>query len=127
MLKTILIASSVLALTAPAGAAMARDYNGGYGYGRHADDHEEHGEIHDQVDDAHAGAHAGGFYSRREHNSYHRALRDLHDEFHDDHPNTRHDGYRLPSRRSGGHYGHQRYGAPYGYGPNAPYHHERRW
>ena len=48
---------------------------------------------------------------------YHRALRDTHDEFHDDHPGTRHDGYRLP-RSHGSHWSYQVYGyAPYGYTP----------
>lgn len=42
----------------------------------------------------------------------------MHGEFHDEHPGTRHDGYRLPSRRGGyGYYGYGTYGySPYSYG-----------
>ncbi len=130
MLKKVLFATSVLALAAPAGGAMAQSY-----YGQHSRDHEEHGDVHDEVDEAHAEAHAEGFYSRREHKGYHRALRGVHREFHDEHPNTRHDGYRLPPRRSGGYYGYQSYGgypyyaSPYGYssGPTVTYSYGRRW
>lgn len=133
MLKRLLLASSVLALAAPASGAMAQDY---YGYsGQHSRDHEEHGAVHDEVDEAHAEAHAEGFYSRREHKGYHRAVRGVHREFHDERPNTRHDGYRLPQRRSGGNYGYQSYGASpsygspydYSYGPSVTYSYERRW
>lgn len=135
MLKNVLFATSVLVLTAPAGGAMAQGY---YGHsGQHSRDHREHGALHDGVDEAHAEAHAEGFYSRREHKSYHRALRGVHGEFHDEHPNTRHDGYRLPQRRSGGYYGYQSYDgypnpyyvSPYGYsrGPIVTFSYGRRW
>lgn len=63
-------------------------------YDRHTRDHKKHYRFHDDVGEAHARAHDEGFYSRREHRAYHRALRDLHGEFHNDHPNTRHDHYR---------------------------------
>lgn len=135
MLKKVLFASSVLAFAAPAGGAMAQGY---YAYsGQHSRDHEEHGAVHDGVDEAHADAHAEGFYSRREHKGYHRALRGVHREFHDEHPDTWHDGYRLPSRRGGGYSGYQPYrGYPayggfssygYNYGPSVTYTYERRW
>lgn len=132
MLKKMLFASSVLALALPASGAMAQGY-----YGQHARDHEEHGDFHDEVDEAHAQAHEEGFYSRREHKAYHRALRGVHGEFHDEHPDTRHDGYRLPQRRSSGYYGYQPFsgyssygGDPaygYSYGPSVTYSYERRW
>ncbi len=140
MLKKMLFVSSVLALAGPASGAMAQGY---YGYaGQHSRDHEEHGAVHDEVDEAHADAHAEGFYSRREHKGYHRALRGVHREFHDEHPDTRHDGYRLPQRRSGGYYGYQSYrgyspyggypaysypSAGYSYGPTITYSYGRRW
>jgi hypothetical protein len=34
-----------------------------------------------------------GFYSRAEHEAYHRAVRDLHRDFREDHPGARHDHY----------------------------------
>lgn len=118
MIKTMLISAATMALAAP-GAALAQDY----GWYQHQQDHAEHGDVHDEADAAHAEAHDRGFYSREEHQGYHRALRDTHDEFHDDHPGTRHDGYRLPrSQRS--HWSYQVYGySPYGYAPYgyAPY------
>ena len=84
-----LIAAAVLAITAPATAAMAH----GDDYGRHARDHRAHWKFHREVNQAHGGAHEEGFYSRAEHRAYHRALRDLHGDFHEDHPGTRHDHY----------------------------------
>jgi len=39
------------------------------------------------------GAHEEGFYSRAEHRAYHPALKDLHGDFHEEHPRTRHDHY----------------------------------
>ena len=113
MLKRFLLFAAVLALSAPAGAAFAQQW--APWDDQHAEDHQEHGGFHEETDEAHARAHEEGFYSRREHRAYHRALRDIHGEFHDEHPGTRHDGYRLPSRRSyGSSYGY--YGYPYGYG-----------
>jgi hypothetical protein len=38
----------------------------------------------------------------------------MHGEFHDDHPGTRHDGYRLP-REHRQHHGYRRYRPSYGY------------
>lgn len=136
MLRKMLFASTLLALAAPTGGAMAQSYYGYSGYdGEHARDHDEHGAVHDEVDEAHGQAHAEGFYSRREHKSYHRALRDVHGEFHDEHPNTEHDGYRLPQRRGGGYNGYQSYGGysdygsrgAYSYGPSVTYSFGRRW
>ena len=90
---------------------MAQDY----GWYQHQQDHAEHGYFHDEVDAAHERAHERGFYSEEEHDGYHRALRQMHDEFHDDHPGTRHDGYRLP--RSHRYYGYGRGYSSYGYSP----------
>ena len=136
MFRKILFASSLLALAVPAGGALAQGYygNGGY-FGQHAQDHEEHGGFHDEVDEDHAEAHADGFYSRRDHKRYHRALRDVHGDFHEEHPNTRHDGYRTPSRQGGGYYGYQSYGGypsygsrdAYSNGPSVTYSYGRRW
>ena len=118
MFRKLLISAAVLALSAPA-AAFAQD---GWGWYQHEQDHREHGAFHDEADAAHERAHEEGFSSRAEHEGYHRALRDQHDEFHDDHPGTRHDGYRLPREYRYG-YSYAPYGysyAPYGYS-NAPY------
>src|SRR5262245_60275906 len=81
-----LIAAAVLAISAPATAALAHD-----DYGRHARDHRAHWKFHHEVNDAHRRAHEEGFYSRSEHRAYHRALRGLHGDFHEDYPGTRHD------------------------------------
>ncbi len=109
MLHKFMISAAVLALAAPS-AVFAQDY----GWYQHQQDHQEHGLFHDEVDAAHAQAHEEGFASQAEHDGYHRALRQTHDAFHDDHPGTRHDGYRLPSRNS---YGYSPYGYSYGYSP----------
>ena len=86
-------------------------------FDQHARDHEEHGLFHDGASGAHARAHAQGFSSRAEHRGYHRAQRQMHGEFHRDHPGTRHDGYRLPPERSAYGYSPYSYGyAPYAYG-----------
>ncbi len=123
MIRNILISAAVLSLAAPAAALAQSDWD----YGRHQRDHEEHGLIHDDADIAHERAHDRGFYSRSEHEGYHEALRDVHREFHDDHPGTRHDGYRLPRenrRYRSSSYGYSPYGySPYGYSQygNSPY------
>ncbi len=115
VIKTLLISFAALALAVP-GAALAQDYS----WYQHQQDHAEHGQTHDEIDAAHAEAHDRGFYSREEHQGYHHALRQMHEEFHDDHPGTSHDGYRLP-RSHRGYSGYSGYGnsshgyAPYGY------------
>ena len=85
----ILVAAAVLAIMAPATAAWAHDDN----YGRHARDHRAHWKFHGELNEAHRHAREEGFYSRAEHRAYHRALRDLHSDFHENHPGTRHDHY----------------------------------
>ena len=121
MIRKLLVAAAALGLAAPA-AAHAQDYD----WYQHQQDHAEHGSFHDEADAAHQEAHERGFYSEGEHSGYHRALRDLHDGFHDDHPGTRHDGYRLPRehrsyygyRSYRPYYGNSGYGySPYGYAP----------
>jgi len=111
MFRKLMISAAVLALAAPA-AAFAQDY----GWYQHQQDHEEHGAFHDEADAAHAQAHEEGFYSEAEHEGYHRALEQTHDGFHDDHPGTRHDGYRLPRAHRYG-YGYAPHGYSYGYAP----------
>jgi hypothetical protein len=109
MFKMIMISAAALGLAAPA-AAFAQDY----GWYQHQRDHAEHGSFHDEADDAHREAHERGFNSRAEHEGYHRGIEQMHEEFHDDHPGTRHDGYRLPrDRRS--YNGYQRYQPSYDY------------
>src|SRR5262245_12773096 len=81
-----LIAAAVLAITAPVTAALAHDDD----YGQHARDHRAHWKFHSEVNEAHRRAHEEGLYSRAEHRAYHRALRDLHGDFQEDHPVTRH-------------------------------------
>jgi hypothetical protein len=82
-----LLAGAML-LAIPALPASAHDE-----YDRHARDPARHGNFHYDVGRAHQPAHEEGFYSRSEHRAYHRALRGLHREFHEDHPGTRHDHY----------------------------------
>ena len=111
--KLMISAAAFLALAAPAAAFAQSDWY------QHEQDHYEHGAFHDGVDAAHAAAHERGFDSQEEHEGYHRALRDTHEEFHDGHPGTWHDGYRLP-REHRSYYGRSRYsrsyyGSPYGY------------
>ena len=121
MVKKMMISAAVLALAAPATAFAQSDWY------QHQQDHYEHGAVHDEADAAHETAHERGFYGQEEHEGYHRALRDMHREFHDDHPGTWHDGYRLPrehrsyygySRYRRSYYSAPRYGySPYGYSP----------
>ena len=50
-----------------------------------------HYRFHDRAAEIHERAHEDGFYSRREHRAFHRELRYLHHDFHDEHPETWHD------------------------------------
>lgn len=117
MFRKLIISAAVLTLAAPA-AAFAQDY----GWHQHQQDHEEHGAFHDEADASHEQAHEEGFSSEAEHEGYHRALEQMHDGFHDDHPGTRHDGYRLPRAHRYGQrsapYGYSYGYAPYGYAPD---------
>jgi len=111
-----LVAAAVLALAAPATTAFAHD-DDNY-YNQHRRDHRAHYGFHRDVNGAHRRAHEQGFYSGWEHRAYHRALRDLHGEFHEDHPGTRHDHYTWQRYRYGNQYGYQnqyRYTNQYGY------------
>lgn len=116
MFRKLMISAAALALLAPASAFAQSDWY------QHQQDHEEHGAFHDEVDAAHEQAHEEGFASEAEHEGYHRALREMHGNFHDDHPGTRHDGYRVPRAHGYGYYGYGGYDgysygyAPYGYG-----------
>lgn len=78
MYKAILTASA-LALSASLAPALAHDDDDGYRYSNHSRYHDELGEAHER-------AHEEGFSSRRDHRAYHRALRYLHREYHEDHP-----------------------------------------
>ena len=89
--KTLLLAAAV-GFFLPVGSAFAHSDDNGY-YNRHARDDARHWQFHDRVNREHERAHEEGFYSRGEHRAYHRALRDRHGEFHEDHPGTRHDHY----------------------------------
>ena len=112
MIKTLLVSAAALALGVP-GASLAQDY----GWYQHQQDHAEHYQTHDEIDAAHAEAHERGFYSRDEHQGHLRAIREAHDEFHDERLGTRHDGYRLPRSHHGYRgYGYSSYGStPSGY------------
>ena len=77
-LRKMLLTTAVFFMVAPVVPALAHD-DDGYG---------DHWRFHDQLSEAHERAHEEGFWSRAEHRAYHRALRDLHDSYHDDH-----DGY----------------------------------
>lgn len=105
-----LVAAAVLALTAPATAALAHDD----GYSRHQRDHRAHRGFHRDVGEAHSRAHREGFDSRFEHRAYHRALRDLHAGFHEDHSGTRHDHYTW-RRQHRSPYSYRPCGSSYGY------------
>ena len=91
-----LIAAAVLLFTVPLAPALAHDDYG---------DHVQHWQLHRDLSEAHRGAHQEGFYSDGEHNAYHRALRDLHQDFHEDHPGNWHD-----HNGWGRYYGGWRYG-----------------
>ena len=109
-----LVAAAVLALAAPATTAFSHD-DDNY-YNRHQRDHRAHYGFHRDVNEAHQRAHEQGFDSRWEHRAYHRGLRNLHGEFHEDHPGTRHDHYTWQRYRYGNRYGYQYgYANQYGY------------
>lgn len=107
MLKRLIVATAI-AFALPAGAALAHENDSWWG------DQEEHQGFHDEADYAHADAHARGFYSGAEHRGYHRALKQMHREFHYDHPDAYNDR-RLPRerRRYYRSYGDRYYGSPY--------------
>jgi opacity protein-like surface antigen len=114
MLKKLVLGVAALALAAP-GAALAQDYYSSNW--QHQEDHHEHQGYHQQTQGQHALAHdLGLFQSEEQHDTYHEAVQDQHNEFHEDHPGTRHDhrrsnyGYR--SYGSGGYVG---YNSNYGY------------
>ena len=79
MYKAILTAAA-LAVSAPLAPALAHD----------DDDRDSrysaHSRYHDELGEAHERAHGEGFESRREHRAFHRALRYLHREYHEDRP-----------------------------------------
>jgi len=77
--------AAALALSAAAVPASAHDDD----Y-----DHGQHYRFHREVNEAHQRAHEYGFNSEAEHRAFHRALRYLHRDFHEDHPGTWHDHYR---------------------------------
>jgi hypothetical protein len=82
--KTLTAAAVLMLTTALAPSAFAHE---------EYEDHAGHWGLHRQLYDAHRRAHEEGFYSRGEHRSYHRALRDMHDDFHEYRPRTWHDHY----------------------------------
>ncbi len=84
---------AAVALTLSVAAKPATAHERDYYYTRHDRDHAEHREVHHEINRAHRRAHDEGFSSRWEHSVYHRGLRNSHGEFHEDHPNTRHDHY----------------------------------
>jgi hypothetical protein len=78
MHKAILTAAA-LALTAPLAPALAHDDDN---YNRYS----AHSRFHDELGEAHERAHEEGFSSWEEHRAFHRALRYLHREYHEDYP-----------------------------------------
>ena len=95
-----LTAAAVLLFTTPVVPALAHDDYG---------DHVEHWRLHRDLSEAHRRGHEEGFYSDAEHNAYHRALRDLHGDFHEDHPGNWHDHYGVRRYYGGWRYGGWRY------------------
>ena len=81
MYKAILTASA-LALSASVAPALAHD---GDDYGRYGG-YSAHSRFHDEVREAHERAHEEGFSSWEDHRAFHRALRYLHRDYHEDHP-----------------------------------------
>ena len=78
MRKTILAAAAALLFAVPLTPAVAHDYDNGYG---------DHSRFHRQLEEAHERAQEEGFSSPYEHRAFHRALRYLHREYHqDDYP-----------------------------------------
>lgn len=74
------LTASGLMMPLTAASAHDEDYDYRYsGYGQHA-------RLHNEFEDAHERAHVEGFESRRKHRAYHRALRYLHREYHNDRP-----------------------------------------
>ncbi len=86
-MKALMLAA---ALTFSAAATPAFAYHSDSYKNRHARDHAEHRQTHGNINRGHERAHAEGFYSRSEHRGYHRSLKNLHGDFHETHPNTRH-------------------------------------
>lgn len=74
--KALLLMTAVLVLSVPVVPALAHDDED--------NDYNSHDQLHDRLSDAHERAHEYGFYSRGEHRAYHRALRDLHSQYHYD-------------------------------------------
>jgi hypothetical protein len=81
MYKAVL-AAGALALGASLTPALAHDDDD---YGRNRG-YSAHQRYHDELGDAHERAHEEGFSSWREHRAFHRALRYLHREYHEDRP-----------------------------------------
>jgi len=73
-----LVTAALLLLATPVVPALAHD-DDDYGYN-------SHWQFLDQLSAAHARAHEEGFGSWAEHRAYHRALRDLHEDFHENQP-----------------------------------------
>ena len=87
MMKALTVAAALTlsAVATPAFAYHSVSYNN-----KHARDHAEHKRTHWSIQRGHERAHEEGFYSRSEHRGYHRSQRNLHGDFHENHPNTRH-------------------------------------
>ena len=88
--RTLLFSLAVIAIAAPVLPASAHDDDS---VDRHERDHSEHRREHRATERAHEAAHDEGFENRGEHRAYHRGLRQLENNFHQDHPGTRHDHY----------------------------------
>jgi len=93
-MKKLLFAAGLVLLAAPALPAFAHDETGGIYDLDHWRNHRAHRHYHEELSEAHRRAHEEGFESSAEHRAYHRYLRGKHEEFHEDHPHTRHDHYR---------------------------------
>jgi hypothetical protein len=75
----ILAGVAALLFAVPLTPALAYDYDDGYG--------DSHSRLHRQLEEAHERGHEEGFSGPREHRVFHRALRYLHREYHqDDYP-----------------------------------------
>ncbi len=85
-MRKLILTAAALALSAPLAPALAHD---DYSYGGYSG----HERFHDELEDAHERAHEEGFYSPEEHAAFHRALRYLHREYHEDRPSYYY-GYR---------------------------------
>jgi hypothetical protein len=111
-MRRALAIAAALVLGAPATLAFAHDPGEYQGFFNHFYDHLEHQQFHQQFNDEHNAAHWQGFANPQQHRDWHGAYGATHGQFHEDHPDTRHDHYGKGYDGYRPYIGYQ----PYGYG-----------